>query len=697
MKKFKFKQTRKINWYVLLWAASILIAVYLFFNWHIEKNLLGIVERRTHIVGAQESGRVQTLLVEPGDKVTKDQLLAVLYFSDLKSNLENLRTELGRLQKMESARRNAYTMQVERMRLQLDNEASDLLERLAMIESKSAELAGVNALIQRLQSAQDAGLGYNRDLAELNIQRDALLAYLKELRRESPDRSDKADMLSESNRSLHNANIDDMSEAMLAEGLKHTEELRRQIVETEHRISLRTLVAPCDGYVTQVIVGQGDVVKAFDPILTVEESHPSRLIVYIPEHSTLQPEIGNPVRIYSSRSKKFATTGTVSFIHPGFTRAEDRISFRGQIFWARKVQVDLNTDHQLVPGEVVTVRIANNGNLISRSFGINSNVAAAESSASSIKHDPDNSPPVKDMDVPRNLWSATSFEPSGVAWSPELKEFLLVSDDTGINESTSEHAPYIFRMNELGNVDPQPQKLTGIASVNDLEGITAAGNDTFYLISSQNISKKGRRPVNREFLLKIIRKDSGFIVQDKVNLLTLILQAYPPEELKQLGLSLKESDQRPEINIEGIAYDGQTLYFGLKQPISETGAIIWKLENPQTMFDAGKIEPGQFTLFGTVNLKGPSGKPAGISDMCFDLDGKLWALSTIPDAGQKEQLGALHRIDRFTDGRLEAKTIVHFPGLKPEGLCFQGRTRLLIVFDKDNETPAYCFIDPEQL
>jgi len=694
MKKNKFRQTRKINWYVLLWAASILLAVYLFHTWQVEKNLLGIVERRTHFVGAQESGRVQTLLVQPGDKVSKNQLLAVLYMSDLKSNLENLRAELGRLQKMENARRNAYTMQVERERLRLDNEVSDLLERMARIESKSAELAGVNALIQRLQSAQDAGLGYNRDLAELNIQRDALVAYLNELRRELPNQPAKSEIFSESKHTGKNINTDDMTEAMLTEGMKHTEELRREIVETEYRINLRTLVSPCDGYVTQVLAGSGDMVKAFDSIMTVEETHPSRLTVYIPEHSTLQPQIGNPVRIYSSRSKKFATTGTVSFIHPGYTRAEDRISFRGQVFWARKVQVDLNSDHHLVPGEVVTVRLGNIGNLVQT---FNSNVAAAESVATLIEHDPDNPPPIKNMEVPQNFKMITSFEPSGVAWSPTLNEFLLVSDDTGIKDSKSEHAPYIFRMNESGNVNPQPQKLSGIASVNDLEGITAAGNDTFYLISSQNISKKGKRPVNREFLLKIVRKDNDLFVVDKVNLLTLILQSYSPGEQIQLGLSTKEADQRPRINIEGIASDGQSLYFGLKQPIAETGAIIWKLENPQTMFDNKKIEPGQLTLFGTINLKGPNGQPAGISDMCFDLDGKLWALSTIPDAGQKDQLGALHRIDRFADGQLEAKMTFHFPGMKPEGLCFQSRSRLLIVFDTDNETPTYCFINPEQL
>jgi len=693
MKILQFLQTRKFNWYIILWITSATVAVFLFFRWQIEKNFLGIVERRTHPISAQESGRIQTLLVEPGDKVAKDQLLAVLYLTDLKTNLENLQGELNRLRNLEEARRNNYSMQIERLRLRLDNEASDLVERLAMIESKSAELASLNALIQRLQTAQDAGLGYNRDLAELNIQRDALVAYLNKLRQQLPDLT-SPEKISESTRSLQSSDLDEMSKALLTEDLEHAEELRREIVDTEHRINMRTLVAPCDGYVTQIFANSGDVTKAFDPVLTIEETYPSRLTVYIPEHSSIQPVIGSQVRIFSSRNKQFATTGTVSFIHPGYTRADERISFRGQVFWARKVLVDLGQNNQLVPGEVVTVRMSNKGKLIPNH---NAGLAVAESTALLKKNDSDQPPVPIDMEIPQKLRSATNFEPSGVAWCPELGKFLLVSDDTGIKNTKTEHAPLIFNMNAQGQVDSRTQNLAGITLVNDLEGITAAGNGTYYLISSQNISKNGKRPTNREYLIKIECQNDELVVRDKVDFLTLILKSYPSAILKELGLAVLESDQRPELNIEGIAYDGEALYFGLKQPLSPNGAIIWKLTNLQQMFSTKRLEEGQLTLFGTVNLKRPNGKAAGISDLCFDPNGKLWVLSTIPGADQKEQIGALHRINHFTDGRLEAKTIFYFPELKPEGLCFQDRTHLLIVFDKDNEIPSYCFVNPEQL
>jgi hypothetical protein len=127
------------------------------------------------------------------------------------------------------------------------------------------------------------------------------------------------------------------------------------------------------------------------------------------------------------------------------------------------------------------------------------------------------------------------------------------------------------------------------------------------------------------------------------------------------------------------------------------GAIIWKLDNPQKLFANNRLEEGQLTLFGTVNLKRAGGEPAGISDMCFDQNRQALGAFHHSQCGQEDQVGALHCVARFADGRLEAETIYHFPGLKPEGLCFQDRSRLWIVFDQDNDQPFYCVVNTEKL
>ncbi len=692
MKRKLFRQTHNFNWYIILWLAALATVFYLTQNWFINKKFIGIVERRSHPLGAQEPGRINQLLVNIGDEVKKDQILAILDISDLKTTLDQLQQELTSFQRLQRAQRDRYSIQVQRMALQLENEAADLVERLSLIRSKSTELAGLNAEIERLERAEQAGLGHSRDLADLVLQRDALVTYLSELNKELAFQTQKLERTRKSRQMLSAADIDSMAESLLWEQMEYAESLRRLVTETEHRINLRSIIAPCDGYVTEILARPGDVVDAFLPIVTVEEARPTYLDVYIPEQSNLTLEAGMRVEIYSSRSRKYNTTGVISFIHPEFTRASERLSFRGQIFWARKVRVELPTNHQLLPGEVVNVRI-----LKKHAAKKSASLIASEKKSANNNQLQKPAPAVTPMEVPQHLWHKTRFEPSGVAWLSDLQRFLIVSDDTGIQDAANDHAPYLFLMDESGKVDAVPVPLSGIEKVNDLEAIAPSGSNTFYFISSQNISKKNKRPGSRELIIKVQRDGEKFVVLGQVPFLSLLLKSYSLTELRALGLEQFEVDGQPVLNIEGAAFHDHALYLGLKEPVSDKGAIIWKLENVDDIFKSQKLAPNQLSVYGHVQLGQHDNKSAGISDLLFDQNGRLWALSTIVDASDDHQLGGLHRIDRFADGRLEATRIFSFPHLKPEGICQQGAEKILIVFDLDNETPLFCTIDVEGL
>ncbi|MBU0713042.1 HlyD family secretion protein [bacterium] len=685
----KFRQTYIFNWYVVLWIVAVAGIFYLYLNWHVNKKYIGIVERRTHLLGAQEPGRINSMFVSIGNEVKKDQVIAILDVSDLKTNLNNLRNELTQIQSLTNAQTEQYSMQIVRLKLQLDNEALELLDRLSLIESKSTELAGLNALIKRLQDAETAGLGYNRDLAPLIIQRDALEAYLREQGTVLPDQTERVRESQQSRKKLEEANLDNITKSMLLERMERAEDLRREIDASEYRIHLRTIITPCDGYVTEILANAGDVVQEFIPCVTIEESKASYLIVYLPEKARLKPEPGMLVKVYSPRNSDFNTTGTVTFIHPGFTMADERLSFRGQFFWARKVHVELDQNHNLIPSEVVYVKI----NAKHPSKLKNNSAKASKKPLLKTEHQPGNHPPIKNLKVPVSLQQLSRFEPSGVVWLPDLKKYLIVSDDTGIQNTKNDHAPYLFLMDKTGAVDAEPVLLSGTNTINDLEAITAVDDNTYYLLASQNISKNGKRPRNREYLVKMTHDGDQFKVQNRVNFLSLILRSYDTDKLNALGLQHYAVDGHPELNIEAAAYSGDALYIGLKQPVSDKGAIIWKLSNPDSIFQNQPLSPDQLSIYGTVDL----GENAGISDLSFDQNGILWALSTIPNASKEKQLGSLHRIRRFADGHLEADRIYDFPNIKPEGLCHQNDGQMLIVFDNDDELPSFCTIDGDLL
>ena len=687
----KFRQSYHFNWYILLWAISVVVVVYLFLNWHIDKQFIGIVERKSHQTGAQEPGKIKSMLVKVGEQVKKNQVLAMLDTADLHSHLSQLNNELDYIDEMAGTQSDYNSITTRRILLQIDNEASDLIDHLSDIESKNTELSGLNTEIDRLKNAEKAGLGYNRDLSSLSRQRDALASYLREQSKDLDTQKEHLEKIRQSRTMLEAQDADSLSQSLLIEQLGYRESLRREITATEHRIKLRTVLSPCDGYVTEMFSHHGDIVNEFDPVLVVEELKPRFLDVYIPESSTLALEQGKHIEILSARSKVYNTTGTITFVHPGFAQASERVSFRGQTFWARKVRVKLPEDHQLIPGEVVNVRILKNEHSLSHFPFLP--VSAAQSGDSVSRPQA----LIQTMTVPDELWKRSRFEPSGISWLSDIGKYLIVSDDTGIEDSANDKSAIAFLMDEQGNVDDAPVRLTGVREVNDLEAIASDGENTLYIVSSQNISKKGRRPQNRELFIRVNRRGGTYIVDGQISFLSLLLATYSQPELLRLGLEKFDSDGKPVLNIEGAAYRDGSLYLGLKEPVSSNGAIIWKLDNVDDVLNKKRLLPHQLSVYGYVQLGDDSGRPAGISDLTFDQNGVLWALSTIPDADGENQTGGLHRINTFSDGHLEAIHMLDFPGKKPEGICSDRQNHLVIVFDADNNVPSFCHIDTEGL
>ena len=408
-----FKQTYNFNWYTIFWVVALLVVLYLFSNWHIDKQYIGIVERKSHKIGAQESGKIQTTFVKIGDQVKKNQVLVMFDISDLTTYLGQLKNELASLHEMAEAQRSLYSINAQRILLQLDNEASELVDRLSLVEAKSTELTGLNTEIERLQNAEKAGLGYNRNLSALILKRDALASYLQEQSKDVKFQKEQLLKTKKSRKMFETTNVDSISKMLLIEKMDYTESLHREVAATEFRISLRTILAPCDGYVTEIYTLPGDIVSSFEPVVVVEELKPHFLDVYIPESSNIILKTGMKVAIFSSRDDIYNTNGTISFIHPGFAQASERVSFRGQIFWARKVRVELPPNHKLIPGEVVNARLIDNDNF---SLFSPETTAAAENNEliSNMQSG------INNMIVPNELLEQTRFEPSGIVWQNDI-------------------------------------------------------------------------------------------------------------------------------------------------------------------------------------------------------------------------------------------------------------------------------------
>lgn len=332
-----------------IWGALALIAAAIYYRFDSNADFLGIVETRTHKLGAQESGKISKIHVALGDVVKPGQVLAELDTADLDIKLAWIEAELERLNGQLEADRGRYKLEYARLLVQSDAGTAGLEARRAELLAKQAELQAVNDEIARLEKAQQEGLGRSRDLSELLIRRDSLTRYIQAgqsqlgaLPRPARAATDEKQVVT----------------SMLARALERIAELNRDKNEIEASRTRRQVVTPSAGRVVNLNYLPGDAVAAFTTILTVEEADAVYIDVYIPETSDQLPTLGARVQVFPHRAGVASAQGTITFVDPGYAAIPERLAFRKVIYWARKFRVKLDQGHGLMPGEAARVQVS---------------------------------------------------------------------------------------------------------------------------------------------------------------------------------------------------------------------------------------------------------------------------------------------------------------------------------------------------
>ena len=119
--------------------------------------------------------------------------------------------------------------------------------------------------------------------------------------------------------------------------------------------------------------------------------------------------------------------------------------------------------------------------------------------------------------------------------APERDRFILVSDDTG-TLTEQEHAPWLFTMTRTGQVDAEPLRLTGVEGVSDLESIAPGPEGSLYILASQSLSRKGKRPPERQLFARVTLDANGGTIIKAVQFADLLVAA-GPEVQQRLGVA----------------------------------------------------------------------------------------------------------------------------------------------------------------
>lgn len=284
-----------------------------------------------------------------------------------------------------------------------------------------------------------------------------------------------------------------------------------------------------------------------------------------------------------------------------------------------------------------------------------------------------------DVTVPAELKAKTCPpELSGVTWVPALSRYLAVSDDTGLFDTPSWHAPWVFTFDDKGVLDPSPVVLEGIDMLDDGESITPGPAGTFFLATSHTINKKGKSKPARRQLLWLALEGKRLKVKGGMDLTTI-------------GLDRLVTGEEDELDIEAIAFRDGALYVGFKAPLDASGhAAIARLENIVGAFD--KVKPAAIVgvVWARPKLEVPDAEgvlvPEGVTDLLFLPDGRLVLAANAPKSGKADGGGAVWLL-----AKPEATPVMlqRFLGLKPEGVTLSpDGKRLVVVFDRGQENPS---------
>lgn len=689
---WSFLRRRVFPWSV--WAVVMITAARLWFDLHVGATR-GYVESTSYDVTTPLIGRVESLSVEVGQRVRAGDVIAIIDAGEVTAELAMLAAERGRIEAELAAVASSTRVEIGESSREIEEsvEAAEIAEQTARAERsvRAAELAALDEQLKLVRDLVDKRMADRRDLVELEVTHAALAKELQQadglVRRLSTQVAS-----TRTRRAVVPADaVDRATDPLIAE----LQVVRREEQMLAVRKESLTLRAPGDGEVTAVFLRPGQVALPGVPVANITgpvgatSGGAPLVVVCMDQERAEHVRVGEAVELAAPDGWGDTMPGRVERLASEVAQLPARCWRDPRIpEWGRPAWVAPHAPVPLLAGQAFTVAFL--GHMSSAdpvpSAGTVGPVSDAAPEVSITRTSRPSGP--THMLVQPTLLARTRFEPSGVVWSPALKRFVVVSDDTGL-PNVDEHAPWLFTMDETGRVDPRPLVVAGLKAMRDLESIAPAPDGGLYVLSSQSSSKKGKRTKTRECLVHI-SLDGGQATATRTVYLAELLDAAGADTRAALGLGSTSA-----LEIEGLTTTAEGgLLLGLKSPLDADGnAIIWHLRDPDQLLATGELAAGRLTRWGGLRLAvtaAGSSVPGGISELLELGDGTLLVAST-PSAANAptDQIGALVSVAGRA-GLASPRLVREFPGLRPEGLA---RTPdddgIMIVFDAGADTPSW--------
>jgi len=653
----------------------------------------GIAEAREYAVSPVEDGRLASVRVVLGQRVSRGQVLAVLEKDVLEQEIRVAEAECRELQADIAAENQSLDMSnletVRNFQSDLEKAEIELNALQAECTREKADWDAIQPELKRQRELVQRRLISSKRMHELEIDSKRLQEGLHTCpaRIESLERRKVAaagryeEWQRQRQGDMGRGGSQEQLRPLQLRSVRAGEYVRLLKVRLDNMV----LRAPADGFVAGYLNGAiamaGDVVRPGTPILMVVEADPQQVIAYIEEERGLRVSVGQKAVLRPRNKSGIHMEGAVTAVAETMSQLPTRFwPSPTRPSWGRQIFIRIPSEHNLTPGATFDISFQQS-DPTSLFLSMTASAEKIEGGFSAIKK-------LTPLHVPAELQKRSRLEPSGAIWSEKLHRYLVVSDDTGL-EGNQEDAPWLFTLAENGQVDTEPIRIEGMKSVSDLEGIAASPEGKIYVMASQSVNKKGKRPSFRTIFASLAVHGNRLQLEGWVHFYDLLQKAAGQDRrlLKALGLGVSSDAENPRLEIEGLTWHDGALYLGLKDPIDDRGrALIWRLADPDALLREQSFSHAGLTLWRTVQLP-IQGKPAGISEILF-LPGNKLVLAAVG-----EESGGLFYVADTERESLQPQLMGMFPGHKPEGLCLAPDRRLMVLFDEQGNDPLYTHLE----
>lgn len=625
-----------------------------------------IVDAPRHMLGPAIAGRVTAVFVRPGDRVRPGDALAQLATDTVDAELNVERGVYEELLAEADAVAAKAQAEVRERRRSLVTDLARARAALAAARgdeaANRAEIGSLREQLQRLDSVVRDGLTEADRVGELRARQ----AALTEAARHSPDVLQAwSGLASQVDTAL--AQITDETVAAQVRPVRARLETQAAritgLLEVRSRATLR---APVEGQVTQVFRASGDAVRAGEYVLQLVGTTGARVVAYAPEEIARRFVPGASV-VARPRERGHEVAGVVKAVGSEVVELPAHLWLMpDRPRYGRPVYIEVKdaTDASLLVGESMSVAMqANTGGAI----------AAVQTA---------DAPPL--LPVPESLHARTRFEGSGFIHLPEWDRFLAISDDTG-PAGADKSPPWVFALDPVRGLDAEPVVVSGLETFSDLEAVTRGDDGSVYLLASQSLSQKGRRPQKRQLLVRALveAQPRGLRVVESIPLYDALSAHLEPEQLEKVGFSAL-------LDIEGMTFFEGGLLLGLKAPQDAAGQarlLRLRLGTGERRLEGLTLEPYRNVPLPTCRAQAPG----GVSDLFLDGD-TLYLTSTLPEG---PPCGSAWRLSLASDGSLPVK-LEDYEGYKPEGIARDAGGHLFVLFDAGDAPPRLTTLTPSK-